>query len=73
MANKFWMIWCGGEGGRAPVKTHADINSAITEARRLSSENPAKQFYVLESMVMYEGEVIVNSRTCSSPESKGQL
>lgn len=42
----FWVIWS--PRGLMPRKRHASIESATTEADRLSKSLPGRHFYVLE-------------------------
>lgn len=45
---KFWMIWSP-QGG-APGKKHFSVEDARTEANRLATTNPTREFFLLEGV-----------------------
>lgn len=44
-AAPFWLVW--NEDGHPPMFKHPSMELAQTEAARLASENPGRQFHVL--------------------------
>ena len=44
----FWLVW--NEMGHSPTVKHPDPHSAKREAARLASQNPGREFHVLQVM-----------------------
>lgn len=49
--SKFWMVWSP-QGG-TPGKKHATLDDARTEANRLATSNPTREFFLLEAKESY--------------------
>jgi len=48
MNEGFWMVWC--PQGNPPKAKHYNLDSAVSEAKRLAAQNPGREFVVLQSV-----------------------
>ncbi len=67
MADKFWLVWRN--GSQSAAKQHPTLEKAQIEASRLAKTNPGAEFYVLESLNLYKGDVHVEAYSCNEPLS----
>lgn len=58
--DNFFLVWRPGYAN--PTKRHQDLQSAKTEAARLAEINPGSDFYVLQSVTVFSGQVTVSER-----------
>lgn len=52
----FWLVWR--EGGGEPTVKHATQMIAEGEAKRLASQNPGEQFFVLPALAVFETQKV---------------
>jgi hypothetical protein len=62
MATKFWIVWR--DNSQANFKKHFTVQSAMDETIRLANINPNADFYVLEALRVYRGNVLVSTYPC---------
>lgn len=65
--NKFWLVWR--EDGDNPKYRHATQESALKEAKKLSSKFTNKEFYVIEATHHCKADVnVIATLLVSTPE-----
>ena len=62
MATKFWIVWR--DNSQANFKKQMTMQSAMDEALRLANNYPNSDFYVLEALRIYRGNILVSTYPC---------
>lgn len=67
ITNKFWVVWreqtpslYRSSHDSLPTKKHESVDAARQEALRLATKFPQENFYVLESEMLFNGNVTVD-------------
>ena len=58
----FFVVWCPTHG--APSVRHASKDDALQEARRLASNNPGREFFVLCALTVCQKTDVIVTDLC---------